>query len=146
MSRVTTYLNFEGKTEEAFRFYASVFGTKIAEPILRMRDMPRQPGSRELSKDEAGYVGHIALPILAGHVLMGTDMLKSMGHTLRVGNNVTLNLEPDTRAETLRLYEALSAGGSDSTGMLDVPWGYWGSTLDKFGIRWMFNCAEHAKK
>lgn len=29
-----------------------------------------------------------------GHVLMGTDMLESTGHGLRIGNNTTINLEP----------------------------------------------------
>jgi PhnB protein len=69
-------------------------------------------------------------------------MLESMGHQLRIGNNVTINLEPDTRAETNRLYGALSEGGSESTGMLEQPWAYWGCTLDQYGIRWMFNCYE----
>ena len=72
---------------------------------------------------------------------MATDMLESMGHQLAIGNNVTINLEPDTRAETDRLYAALSDGGSDATGLQEMPWGYWGCCLDRFGIRWMFNCA-----
>ncbi len=143
MSRVSTSLNFMGQTEEAFRFYGSVFGTDIAGPIFRMSDMSG-PDGPQLSDTEKNLVGHIELPILAGHVLMGTDMVESMGHHLKIGNNVTINLEPDTRAETDRLYAALSEGGSESTGMSQMPWGYWGCTLDKFGIRWMFNCYEQA--
>lgn len=139
MSRVTTYLNFMGDAEAAFRRYSEVFGTKIEEPILRMGDMPTGPGAPELSEKEKQLVGHAVLPILAGHVLMASDMLESLGHQLRVGNNVTINLEPDSRDETDRLYAALSEGGSESTGMQDMPWGYWGCTLDRFGIRWMFN-------
>ena len=76
--------------------------------------------------------------VLAGHVLMGTDMLASMGHELRPGNNVTVNLEPGSRSETQRLYAELSEGGSESTGLQDMPWGFWGCTLDRFGVRWMF--------
>lgn len=143
MSRVSTYLNFMGRTEEAFNFYASVFGTQISSDIFRMGDMPG-PDGPELSDSEKKLVGHVELPILAGHVLMGTDMLESMGHELKIGNNVTINLEPDTRAETDRLYSALSEGGSESTGLSQMPWGYWGCTLDRFGIRWMFNCYETA--
>ena len=30
MSRVSTYLNFMGNTEDAFNFYASVFGTEFS--------------------------------------------------------------------------------------------------------------------
>jgi PhnB protein len=70
-------------------------------------------------------------------------MLDSMGQQVRVGNNVTINLEPDSRAELDRLYAALSEGGTDATGLQDMPWGaYWGCCLDRFGVRWMFNCAE----
>ena len=53
---------------------------------------------------------HVELSILDGTVLMGTDMLESMGHTVRIGNNTTINLEPDTLAETQRLYKALADG------------------------------------
>lgn len=141
MSRVTTYLNFQGTTEEAFRFYANVFGTEIAGPIVRMGDMPGPPGAPELSDAEKNLVAHIELPILGGHMLMGTDMLESMGK-LQIGNNVTINLDTDTRAEADRLYAALSEGGSDNAPMQEVPWGYWGCTLDRYGIRWMFNCSE----
>jgi PhnB protein len=142
MSRVTTYLNFMGDTEEAVRFYGSVFGTEITGEIVRIGSMPSGPDSPELSEADKNLVGHVEIPILAGHVLMGTDLVESMGHQLQIGNNVTINLEPDTRGETDRLYAALSDGGRDSTGMLDVPWGYWGCTLDRFGVRWMFNCYE----
>jgi PhnB protein len=144
MSRVSTYLNFMGTTEEAFEFYRSIFGTEFVSDPTRMGDIPSGPDGPRLNPGEEGLIAHVELPILAGHVLMGTDMLESLGHQLRIGNNVTINLEPDTRAETDRLYAALSEGGSDSTGLQQMPWAYWGCTLDKFGIRWMFNCYEAA--
>jgi PhnB protein len=75
-----------------------------------------------------------------GHVLMATDMLRSMGQQTRVGNNTTLNLEVDSRDEADRLYGALSEGGSEGFPMADMPWGaYWGVVLDRYGIRWMIN-------
>lgn len=144
MSKVSTYLNFMGQTEEAFNFYGSVFGTEIDGDITRMGDMPADPGAPQLTEKEKKLVAHVALPILADHVLMGTDMLESMGHELKVGNNVTICLESDTRAETDRLYAALSEGGSESTGMAQMPWAYWGCSLDRYGVRWMFNCYEPA--
>ena len=144
MSRVSTYLNFMGTTEEAFRFYASVFGTEISGEIVRMSTMGGPPDGPQLSEAEQNLVGHVELPILAGHVIMGTDMLESMGHQLKVGNNTTINLELDTRAETERLYGELSTGGSESTGLQQMPWAYWGCTLDRYGVRWMFNCYEPA--
>jgi PhnB protein len=143
MSRVSTYLNFMGNTSEAFEFYRSVFGTDYSMPPMRMGDAPPDPNMPALSEAEKNMVMHVELPILAGHVLMGTDMLESMGHTLIVGNNTTINLEPDTRAETDRLFAALSPGSSDAAPMAEMFWGaYWGCLLDRYGIRWMFNCYE----
>lgn len=143
MTRVSTYLNFMGNTEEAFEFYRSVFGTDYLAPITRMGDMPSGSEGPELSPDEQGKVMHVELPILAGHVIMGTDMLESQGHQLRIGNNTTINLELEDRTETERLFGLLSEGGSDQFGLQDMPWGaYWGTCADRFGVRWMFNCAE----
>ncbi len=142
MARVSTYLNFTGTTEAAFRFYQSVFGTELSVPFLRMGDVPADPDGPQLSAAEQQLIMHVELPILAGHVLMGTDVLESMGHELRSGNNVTINLEPDTRDEADRLYKLLSEGGSDGTGMQELFWGYWGTCCDQFGVRWMFNVGE----
>jgi PhnB protein len=145
MARVSTYLNFMGNTEEAFDFYRSVFGTEFLAPIARMGDMPGDPNMPPLSEEEKKMVMHVELPILGGHVLMATDMLASMGHELRYGNNVTINLELEDRQETERLFGELSKDGGDLFGLQDMPWGaYWGTCADRFGVRWMFNCTETA--
>jgi PhnB protein len=107
--------------------------------LSRYRDMPAG-GSGDLPPAELDLVMHAELPILAGHLLMATDMLDSMGHQTRIGNNITVCLDVDSRDDADRLYGALSEGGSDSSPMADMPWGaYWGVTLDRFGIRWMVN-------
>jgi len=138
VARVNTYLNFQGETEEAFAFYAKVFGTEVTM-LSRYSDVPAV-GPAELPADEQDLVMHAELPIIAGHVLMATDMLGSMGHETRVGNNTTLCLDVDNRDEADRLYDALSEGGSEGSPMADMPWGaYWGVILDHYGIRWMVN-------
>lgn len=140
MARVSTYLNFAGNTEEAFNYYRALFGTEFSGPIARMGDAPPGPGAPQLSDAEKKMIMHMELPILAGHVLMGTDMVESMGHKLRVGNNTTIMLEPDTREEADRLHRGLSEGSTEGMPMTDMFWGaYWGTCLDRFGIRWMFN-------
>jgi PhnB protein len=141
MARVSTYLNFPRSTEEAFTFYKSVFGTDYAAPVARFRDIPPQPGQPPLPEADQGLVMHVALPILGGHVLMGTDAPESMGFTVSPGNNVYINLEPDTRGETDRLFRALANGGTVEMPLQEMFWGgYFGSLADRFGIRWMFNC------
>lgn len=143
MARVSTYLNFPNSTEEAFNFYKSVFGGEFTGGIHRFSEVPPQDDAPSMSEADKNLVMHIELPILGGHVLMGTDAPASMGFTVRPGNNVFINLEPDTRAETDRLFEALSAGGKVTMQVQDMFWGaYYGSCTDKYGIQWMFNCVK----
>jgi PhnB protein len=139
MAKVSIYLNFMGNTEEAFNFYKSVFKTEFSSPVFRMGDMPPVPGMPDLSDSDRKKIMNVALPILGGTVIMGTDMLESMGHSLSIGNNITINLEPDTRDEADRLYNALSERGTECVVPHEEFWGYWGVCLDRFGIRWMFN-------
>ncbi len=127
MPRVSTYLNFMGNTEEAHNVDRSVFDTEFSGPIARMGDLPPQPGAPELTDAEKNLVMHVELPILAGHVIMATDMVPSMGHERRVGNDVTINLALEDRSETERLFARLAAGGSEVFGLADMPSGaYWG--------------------
>jgi PhnB protein len=142
MAKVSIYLNFQGNTEEAFNFYKDVFKTEFIGPVMKMKDTPVPEGMPPLSDQDANSVMHICLPILGGTNIMGTDMLESMGHKLVVGNNTTINLEPDSKEEADRLYNALSQGATDCAPMQQEFWGYWGCCLDRFGIRWMFNYTE----
>ena len=108
-----------------------------------MGDAPPQDGMPPLAEEDKQLVMHVMLPILGGHQLMGTDAPESMGFKLRFGNNTYINLEPDTREETKRLFDGLSAGGKVDMELADMFWGdYFGSCIDKFGVQWMFNCAE----
>ena len=145
MARVSTFLNFSRSTEAAFLFYKSVFRTEFTKPFIRFSDMPPQPGQPPLTAADKNLVMHVELPILGGHALMGTDAPESMGLTVTPGNNVHLNLEPDTRAEAERLFHALAAGGKIEMPLQDMFWGaYFGSLVDRFGIHWMVNCANKA--
>lgn len=145
MARVTTYLNFPRSAEEAFLFYQSVFQTEFSAPIFRFKDMPSSPEQPPIPEADQNLVVHVALPILGGHVLMGTDAPESMGFTVTSGNNININLEPDTREETARLFNALAEGGTIEMPLQDMFWGaYFGNLVDKFGIRWMFNCASES--
>ncbi|MDP4209695.1 MAG: VOC family protein [Bacteroidota bacterium] len=142
MARVSTYLNFSRNTGEAFNFYKSVFGGEFSGGgIARFRDIPPAEGMPSISEEDKDLIMHIELPILGGYALMGTDAPESMGFKVNFGNNVHINLEPDTRAETKRLFLALSSGGTVTMELQDMFWGaYYGSCTDKFGVQWMFNC------
>lgn len=146
MSKVAIYLNFQGNTEAAFKYYQSVFGTEYSTPLMRIRDMPPHPDAPQLSESDLNSVMHVALPIVGGTELMGTDMLESMGHKLVLGNNITISLQLDSKEDADKYYHALSEGGKDKAPMRDEFWGYWGCCQDQFGVRWMFNVMNAAQK
>ena len=143
MARVNTYLNFMGKTEEAFNFYKEVFGTEITS-LTRMKDMPRPEGAPSLAESEGNLIMNIQMPITNGHVLMATDMIASMGHNLKVGNNVTISLDLDSQEEAEKIYNKLITNSPENSGPLaPMPWGaIWGSCEDQYGIRWMISYAK----
>ena len=137
MASVATYLNFLGNTEEAFEFYRSVFGGEFTS-LRRMGEME----GMQIPDDVKSKIMHIALPITAGHELMGTDMIESMGHVLHQGNNVSIVLNLDNLDEANRLYAGLASGSPDDQPIFQAPWGaHFGMCVDPFGTRWMFNIA-----
>jgi PhnB protein len=143
MARTSTYLNFVRSTEEAFNFYKSVFGTEFVGEIARFGDVPVQEGQPAMSDADKQLVMNVQLPILGGHLLMGTDAPESMGFQLNQGNNVYICLDPDTRAEADSLFAALSAGGKVEQPLEEMFWGdYFGSLVDRFGVQWMINCTS----
>jgi PhnB protein len=144
MARVSIYLNFPNYTEEAFNFYKSVFGGEFGNNgIARFGDAPVQEGAPKLAPELKNLVMHVELPILGGLVLMGTDAPEAMGFKVNFGNNVYINLEPDTKVETKRLFDALSQDGVVTIPMEEAFWGaYFGACTDKYGVQWMFNCEQ----
>ncbi|GAA0879789.1 hypothetical protein GCM10009119_27580 [Algoriphagus jejuensis] len=140
-TRVCTYLNFPGNAEEAFTFYKSVFQTEFVGGIQRFDQVPSEAGQPPLADHVKKMVLHVELPILANHILMATDAPKEMGFEVNVGNNMHIQLEPESREETERIFHTLSAGGKISMPLQDMFWGaYFASFTDRFGINWMLNC------
>jgi PhnB protein len=140
MIKLNPYLNYMGRTEEAFAFYKKIFGGEFAM-VQRFSDTPDFPGKEKLPASDLNKIMHIALPI-GNEMLMATDALESMGHTLTVGNNVSLSLNVDSKAEADRIFTALASEvGKAEMLMQDMFWNaYFGIVDDKFGVKWMVNC------
>lgn len=137
MATMNIYLNFNGTTEEAFRFYQSVLGGEFTM-IQRFRDTE---GVGELSEEDGEKIMHIGLPI-GNNVLMGTDTLESMGQMLTMGNNAYISINADSKEEADRLYYGLSEGGKVEMELADAFWGsYFGSFTDRYGMQWMIEYA-----
>ena len=144
MTTVNAYLNFDGQCEEAFNFYKSVFGGDFPM-VSKFGDMPPQEGMPPMSEDVKNRVMHITLPISAETILMGSDTMPGL-HDHKVGNNISLSINTESRAEAEKIFNGLSAGGTVTMPLEDTFWGaYFGMWTDKFGIHWMVNYDDPAK-
>lgn len=136
MAVLNPYLNFAGNTEEAFKFYKTVFGGDF-KFLQRFKDTPE---SGRVPANEKDMIMHVALPVGKGNTLMATDALESMGHKLTVGNNINLSLEAESKEEAEKLFNGLLLGGKVTMPLGDTFWGaHFGMVTDKFGIQWMVN-------
>jgi PhnB protein len=144
MTKLNTYLNFAGNTEEAFNFYKSVFGGEFSS-VVRFKDMPME-GVR-IPKEDENKIMHIGLAVGKDNVLMATDTLSSLGQKLIQGNNVYISIHPESKEEADRIFNSLSAGGAIEMPIANQPWGdYYGSFKDKFGVQWMVNYTYPEKR
>lgn len=136
MATFNPYLNFLGNTEEAFVFYKSVFGGEFIM-VQRFKDIP---DGDKMPVDVQDKIMHIALPLGKDTILMGTDVLESMGQSITIGNNFSISINTDSKEEADKLYKALSQGGKIEVPLGDAFWGaYFGMFVDQFGIQWMIN-------
>jgi PhnB protein len=143
--KIHPYLNFDGTTEEAFRFYEKVFNGKLTE-IHRFGSMP-QEGGHELTPEQKNLVMHVGLELPDGQMLMASDRLAGMGPTRVEGNNFSISVHPDSKQEADRIFSALAQGGTVTMPLADQFWGdYYGSLTDRFGINWMVNYSDPAAR
>ncbi len=143
MAQINPYLNFDGRTEEAFTFYKSVLGGEFTT-LQRIKEIP---GGDKFPPHEQSRIMHVALPIGQGNILMGSDTMESMGHKLQPGNNVHISLNALNEAEATRLFNGLSAGGKVTMPLEKTFWGaLFGMFIDKFGIQWMVNYDYNQQK
>lgn len=139
--KIHPYLNFEGKAEEAFRFYEKVLGGTLTE-IHRFGSMPQGDGF-ELTPEQENLVLHVGLELPDGQMIMASDMIEGMGPKRVEGNNFSISIHPSSKQEADRVFSSLAEGGTITMPIADQFWGdYFGSLTDRFGINWMVNYSE----
>ena len=145
MATVNPYLIFEGKCEEAFMFYKSVFGGEFPY-IGKYKDMPPVEGMPPLPETDKEKIMHVSLPISQETILMGSDNCEASGHPSIAGNNFSISINTHSTEEADKLFAGLSTGGKVSQPMNKTFWGaYFGMLVDPFGIHWMVNCDQNEK-
>lgn len=140
MAKVHAYLNFNGNCDQAFQFYAQVFGTKTS-PVHRFGDMPNDPDSPQLDALDQQKVMHVSLPINEHTQLMGSDCLESFGQKIILGNNNYVMLDVYTAEEAKMLYDKLSVNAQVMEMELAPQFfaELFSSFIDQFGTPWMIH-------
>ncbi|WP_233518252.1 VOC family protein [Streptomyces corynorhini] len=129
--KITTFLMFEGRAEEALDFYMSLFEDAEVVDITRYgADGPGEKGTVER-----------ATFALAGQRFMCIDSY--VKHEFGFTPAVSLFVECDTEDELDRRYGALAEGGTEL-----MPLGSYGFSAkfgwvnDRFGVSWQLNLRE----
>jgi PhnB protein len=139
MKSTNPYLNFNGKTEEAFNFYRSVFGGEFTM-FQRFKDMPDMPGAPKVEEKDKNKILHVSLTMKNGVVIMGSDALESHGMKVIFGNSTHISIDAESEEETEKIFKGLSDGGKVTMTLQKMFWGaYYASFSDKYGINWMIN-------
>ena len=135
---IVTYLNFDGKCEEAFKHYAAVLGGEILA-MLRYADAPADTGMPN-KPELADRIMHARLKV-GDRLLMGGDAPPQFAAKPQ-GFCVAIQVDNPTEAE--RVFHALAQDGT-----MQMPIGptffaqRFGMCIDKFGTPWMVNCEKH---
>jgi len=134
MISINPYLNFMGNTEDAMKFYKSVFGVEFTA-FSRFNE---SPGYEKMAVKEQTMIMHASFPMGPHNSIMATDALESMGMEITMGNNFYINIATESVEETDRFFNGLAEGGKIEMPLNQTFWGaYCGMCRDKFGIQWM---------
>lgn len=126
--KITTFLMFEGKAEEAMNYYISIF--EQAEIISIRRYGANEAGAE-------GSVMHAAFS-LYGQTFMCID--SNIKHNFTFTPAISLYITCSTEAEIDRLFEKLSQGGSVLMPLTAYPFSEkFGWLSDKYGVSWQLS-------
>ena len=126
--QLTTYLNYAGNCEDAFKFYEQHLGGTIV--FLQRHGTQPQPG--QVGPEWNGKVLHARLE-LGGSALLGADVPGAQPM-----RSAYLTLTLDSNAEAERIYDLLKDGGEIFMPMAETFFAHRFAMLrDRFGTSWM---------
>jgi PhnB protein len=130
--QVSPYLNFDGRCEEAFKFYEECLGGKI-EAMMNHKGSPM---ADHVPADWQEKILHARL-VVGDNVLMGSD---APPQDYKAPNGISLSLNLDNAADADRIFGALAENGTVTMPISETFWAErFGMLIDRFGIPWMIN-------
>ncbi|MBI3554570.1 MAG: VOC family protein [Elusimicrobia bacterium] len=129
------YLTFDGRCEDALRFYERCLGGKI----VMMMTYGESPMAKQLPPDWSKKIIHATFA-LGGQTLGAADSFPGR-HQKPQGFSVALNI--DAPAEADRVFKLLSEEGEVQMPVQETFWALrFGMFTDRFGTPWMINCGK----
>ena len=132
MQQLQPYLFFEGRCEEAARFYEGAVGAKV-ERLIRFKDSPDPSlcGSNQENK-----IMHMNLRI-GDQTIMASDG-QCQGNQLFQGFALSLTVTGEAEAD--RRFTALADGGQVRQPLMKTIFSpRFGIVTDRFGVSWMIH-------
>ncbi|KAB2850325.1 MAG: VOC family protein [Hyphomicrobiaceae bacterium] len=127
---IEPYLFFNGRCEEALRFYQKSLGAKVSM-IMRYKDSPEQSG---VTPALADLIMHSAFTI-DGATVMASDG-HGKGKVEFKGMNLSLSCADARQAG--RRFKALAEGGTVIQPLVETFFAKrFGMVADRFGVTWM---------
>jgi PhnB protein len=131
--QLNPYLFFNGRCEEAFRFYERCLSGKI-EAMHIYAGSPAEP---HVPSEWRNKIMHARLAV-GDQVLMGSDARPD--HYEKPAGFST-SFQTNDPAEAERVFNALAENGKVNMPLQQTFWAArFGMLVDQFGIPWMVNC------
>ena len=131
--QVQPYLFFEGRCEEAVKFYQSALGAKV-EGMMRYKESPESMPAGKLPPGSGDKIMHAAFNVGTTTVMASDGMCS--GKPQFSGVSLTLNVKDEAEAD--RMFNGLAAGGEVQMPLQKTFYSpRFGMVRDKFGLGWM---------
>ena len=135
--KITPYLTFNGRCEEAFKFYEKCLGGKI----LMMMTYGDSPEGAKTPTELRNRILHVTLT-LGDQILQGSDAPPQY-YSKPQGFSVSIGLKDPVEAE--RIFKAMAENGKVQMPFQETFWAQrFGMLIDRFDIPWMINCEKPA--
>ena len=135
MTHINAYLNFNGQTRDAMKFYQECLGGELV-----MQKISESPMAARMPSEMGAKILHSSLT-KNNLILMASDMMRN---NIVKGNSISLCLICSSDEEINSFFSKLSTGGTVVEPLHQSFWGAtFGSLTDKFGITWIFNHAKN---
>ena len=133
--KLNPYLSFDGRCREAFEFYATTLGGRIAF----IQTIGESAMASHMPPEAHGRVMHVTLQI-GDQVLQGADA-PSGQFTKPAGFCVATHF--DDVAEGERVFNALAQNGMEQMPFQETFWAKgFGMLIDQFGTPWIVNAGQ----